>query len=114
MTDPRPDRYHNREEDSPEALRRAIDDLSKAVSDLDQRFDQVTSRLDSDLDGARTITRRLATEVGLMGEALVRRLDNEHTRSSSMKQRRISMWPLALAFALGLILAITGFLFLSR
>lgn len=113
MTDTGPNRGHNREEESPEALRRSIDSLVQAIATLDRRFDEATLRLDGELDGARTTTRRLATEVGLMGEALVRRIDAERARPS-IKRRRGSVWPMALAFSCGLVLAIAGFLVFRR
>jgi hypothetical protein len=114
MTDAPPDRRHNREEDSPEALRRSIDSLAQTISALDRRLDEVVLRLDGELDGARVTTRLLATQVGHMGEALIRRMDAESVRSSPVKRRRKHLWPLALALTFGLILAIAGVLALWR
>ena len=75
MSDELPDRYHNREEDSSDSLRRSIDALADAVSALDRKLDGVTSRLGADVEGARAVTRRLAGDVAQMGEALVRRIE---------------------------------------
>jgi hypothetical protein len=108
MTDNRLDRRHNREEDSPEALRRSIEALAQTIATLDRRFDEVTQRLDGELDSARTTTRRLATEVGLMGEALVRRMDAERPWQTSAKRRRRSIWPWAFALTVGLVVATVG------
>jgi hypothetical protein len=114
MTCDRPDPRHNREEDSPEALRRSIESLAQAIAELDRRFDEATLRLDGEVGGARATTRRLATEVGLMGEALIRRMDAERTGANHVKRRGMTMWPLALAFTLGLIFAMASLLIFSR
>lgn len=75
MPDDPPDRFHNREADSPESLRRSIDALTEAVSALDRKLDGATTRLGADVDGARAVTRHLASDVAMMGEALVRRIE---------------------------------------
>ena len=114
MSDTPPNRGHNREEESPEALRRPIDALTQAVAALDHRLGEVTLRLDGELGGAKTTTRRLATEVALMGEALVRRIEVERVRSSSDKPRRKRMWPIALAVIVAVMSIIAGLFILSR
>ncbi len=108
MTDVPPDRRHNREEDSPEALRRSIDVLGEAIANLDRRLDESALRLDRDIDAARSTTRRLANEVGLMGEALVRRIEAEKLFPNQAKRRQKHLWPLALALMIALMLAIAG------
>jgi hypothetical protein len=114
MTDKPPDRGHNREQDSPEALRQSIDALTQAVAALDQRLGEVTVRLDGELDGAKNTTRRLATEVGLMGEALVRRIEAERLRMNSAMPRRKPMWSLALGTTLVLISIVAALFIFSR
>ena len=114
MTDGPPHRWHNREEDSPEALRQSIGELAEAIAQLDRRLDEATLRLDSEVEGARNITRRLATEVGLMGRALVRRIEATPSSLPSTKRRWSGTWPLALALTIGLALAIVGFAVLGR
>ena len=114
MTDTPPERDHNREQESPEALRRSIDALTQAVAALDQRLGEVTVRLDGELDSAKTTTRRLATEVGLMGEALVRRIEAERLRLISAKPRRKPMWSLILAMTAASISIVVALFILSR
>ena len=108
MPEESPDRYHNREHDSPESLRRSVDALAEAVASLDRRLDDATLRLGGEIDGARTTTRQLATEVGRMGEALVRRIEAERVSPPQAASRLSRTWLLALALTAGLILAIAG------
>ncbi len=75
MPEEPPDRFHNREADSPESLRRSIDALAEAVSALDRKLDDTTIRLGADVDRARATARHLASDVAMMGEALVRRIE---------------------------------------
>jgi hypothetical protein len=108
MTNAPPDRRHNREEDSPEALRRSIDVLAEAIAALDRRLDESALRLDRDIDVARATTRRLANEVGLMGEALVRRIEAEKLCPIPAKRQQKHPWLWAFAITITLMLAIAG------
>ncbi len=112
MMDGPPDRRHNREEDSPEALRESIRELTNAVAKLDRRLDEATLRLGEEIGGARSITRQLATEVGFMGKGLVKQIEN--IGPAPIKRRPKSMWLLALSVTLGLVLAAASFLMLPK
>ncbi len=106
MPDEVTDRYHNREEDSPEALRRSIDALADAVSALDRKLDDVALRLGTDIDGARSVTRHLAGDVALMGEALVRRIENTApaeaaTVAPRRRKKRAAVWIMILVLVSG-------------
>jgi hypothetical protein len=113
MADAPPDRRHNREEDSPEALRRSIEALAEAIGKMDRRLDEVELRLEGRIEDGRDTTRRLATEVGLMGEALLRRIETQNSVTVSAKHRRNRLWPIAFLLALGAMLAVSGFAFVS-
>ena len=114
MADVPPDRRHNREEDSPEALRQSIEELADSIAQLNHRLKETTLRLEAEVDGARSITRRLATEVGLMGAALVKRIDSKPPQPALNKRRRSLVWALALAVTFGLMLAAAGLVVFSR
>ena len=90
-------------------MRLSIEALAEASTNLDRRLDETGLRLDRDIDGARSTTRRLATEVGLMGEALVRRIEAGKPRPTAAKRRIGRIWPLALALTVIVMLAIAWF-----
>ena len=113
MTDALPPRSHNREEDSPESLRQSIETLAQAIADLDRRLDDATLGLSGEIANARDTTRRVAVEVGNMGEALVRRIE---TARESSKLNRINQGPrkiLANTAIILLLLIVTTILVLN-
>ncbi len=100
-----PDRQHNREQDSPEALRRTIDDLAETVAALGRK-------LDAEVGETRATTRHLAEDVVRMGEALVRRIEtapaDRPAPIAPAASRRERVWLWTLILAIGLILAVLG------
>lgn len=102
------DRYHNREQDSPESLHRSIDALAEAVASLDRKLGDVTLRLDGEVEVARGTTRRLAADVALMGEALARRIEAGIPSPPPRRSIRGRGWLLAAALIGSSLVALGG------
>ena len=114
MPDALPDRHHNREEDSPEALRQSIEALAEAIARLDSRLDDAALGLKGEIIDARSATRRLAVEVENMGQVLVRRLEPPTTSFKPKAVQQSKTRVIAIAVLLILLSAAAIVVFASK
>lgn len=113
MTNALPSRGHNREEDSPEALRQSVETLAQAIANLNHKLDDATLGLSGEIAEARDTTRRVAVEVGNMGEALVRRIETARISNKMKRTVRLRCVTLISGVMLSLLILAVSILILN-